>query len=281
MIHFDYYDNVNIILILILVLIILLIARYLVLKRINKEDFEIAKSIIIGNEEIQEDYTRIEQKNNMFLAVLADGLGKNEAGRYSSITSVKTIVREFNDEFNDEKINYFFNKSFNKVNKEILKRVEKDKGGTSLLAAVITIDSLNYALVGDVMLCVFRNNSLSRISRGHSMGEVVKEEYKKGKLEREKALYALKEDKLLYYMGQESLKHIEMNDSSIKINKGDIIVLMSRGIYENIRWVKLEEILSRTRDTLSEKCDEIINIIERNGKRNNGSIILMKSLKNK
>lgn len=69
--------------------------------------------------------------------------------------AVKTISKLFKEEGNKEKITYFFKKAFNKASREIIKRVEKDKGGASVLSVIVYDNLLSYALVGDVMLAIF------------------------------------------------------------------------------------------------------------------------------
>lgn len=277
MLKVNYYENLKLILLLLGILILLLAIRSLLLKKIYRRNLEIAKEVSIGYEEIQEDYVDAINTSNGTVAVLADGLGKNEAGRISSLTAVKTIIKMFIEEGSKEKLTYFFTKAFNKANHEIINRVEKDKGGASVISVIINKNLLSYALVGDAMVAVFRNKELVRLSEGHSISEVAKKEYYNGKLQKKEAIYALKDKKLLYYVGQETFKNIEISEPPIELYKNDIILLMSRGIYEGLRWVEFEEILSNKKAKLNELCTEIIERVENNDKDNcNGSIILMK-----
>ncbi|ALB44441.1 MULTISPECIES: PP2C family protein-serine/threonine phosphatase [Clostridium] len=277
MININDYSNLKFIFLLLAVLILLLIARNFIIRRIYKQELEIANEIFIGNEEIQEDYLEVVNKSNGTMAVLADGLGKNEAGRISSIVAVKTISKLFKEEGNKEKITYFFKKAFNKASREIIKRVEKDKGGASVLSVIIYDNLLSYALVGDVMLAIFRNKELVKLSKGHSISEVAKKEYYNGKIQKDEALYALKEKKLLYYIGQESFRDIEISESPIELQKNDIIILMSRGVYEGLRWIEIERILGNKKANINEICGQIMENVKDNNKNNcNGSIMLMR-----
>lgn len=283
MLNINKYTKIDFIFLLGILLIILLIIRKILLNKINKNNLEVAKKVSIGYEEIQEDYVDVAYAPYGTLAVLADGLGKNEAGRISSIVAAKTITKMFLEEGSKEKIVYFFKKAFNKANHEIIKRVEKDKGGASVLSAVVIDDLLYYALVGDCMLAIFRNKELVKLSEGHAINEVAKREYYKGNLQKSEAVYALKEKKLLYYLGQESFRDIEICDTPIKLHKNDIIVLMSKGIYESLRWIEIEDMLEENNIALDDICEEIIEKIKNNNKFNNcnGSIILMKYFDNK
>jgi serine/threonine protein phosphatase PrpC len=277
MLNFNDYIKLKLIFSLLILLLILLIIKSLLLRIIYKKDLEIAKKISIGYEEIQEDYVDIVSSSSRTLAVLADGLGKNEAGRISSMVAVKIITKMFKEEGSNERAIYFLKKAFNKANHEILKRVEKDKGGASVLSVIIDNNLLNYALVGDVMLAIFRNKELVKITEGHSIGEVAKRQYYNGKIQKKEALYALKEKKLLYHVGQAYFKNIEISEVPIKLYKNDIIVLMSRGVYEGVKWIEFEEILSDKRANLYGLCEDIIGTAKENNQNNcNGSIVLMK-----
>lgn len=277
MLNFNGYTSLDFIVLLAAILIFLFTIRVILLLIINKKDLKIAKEISIGYEEIQEDFVESESTPNGTIVVLADGLGKNEAGRISSIIAVKTIIKMFKEEGSKEKLTYFFKKTFNKVNHEILNRVEKDKGGASVLSVIINDNLLNYALVGDVMLAIFRNNELVRLSKGHSMSEVAKREYYNGNIDKKEALYALKEKKVLFYLGQETFRNIEISEAPIELCKNDIVLLMSRGVYEGLRWIEFEEILSNKKATVNELCTEIMLGVKNNNKNNcNGSIMLIK-----
>ena len=273
MINVDNYTNLKFIFLLLCVLAVLLILRSFLLRKIYKQDLEIAKEISIGYEEIQEDYVEVVNKSGVTLAVLADGLGKNEAGKISSIAAVQTITKLFKEEGSKDKLTYFFKKAFNKANHEIIKRVERDKGGASVLSVIINDNLLSYALVGDVMLAIFRNKELIKLSEGHGISEVAKKEYHNGKIQKEQALYALKEKKILYYVGQEYFKNIEISEAPIELHKNDIVLLMSRGVYESLRWIELEEILGNKKTNIDEMCEKIMDNVKNNC---NGSIILMK-----
>lgn len=265
--------NYKLMMYLILAIVILLIMRKILIYYFNKEDLEIAKQIVIGSEEIQEDHLCVVRRNYGTLAILGDGFGKNGAGRVSSNVAVNFIARIFEREDSTDKIAYFFRKAFMKANYEVKQRIERDAGGTSVTAALIKNNFLHYALVGDVMLAIYRKGELVRISEGHNISEVAKNEYYKGNIKKEEAIYTLKKEKLLHYIGETSLDNIEMSDIPIQLNKGDIVVLMNRGIYESIRWVKLEEVLKDKSKDLDRKCEIIVEELDQ---KRNGSIILMK-----
>ncbi|CAI3656830.1 putative phosphatase, PP2C-like [Clostridium neonatale] len=279
MLFIDEHGVYFMLLALFIVLSMLLILKQILFYFLKKEKLRIFTYSKTGDEEIQEDYFDIAKNKDATLVSMSDGLGKNEAGRISSIASVKTIEKMFLDEYSNEKINYFFYKSFNKVNHEIIKRVEKNKGGTSNLSIIIDKENLYYASLGNVMLALFRKNELIKLNESHCINEVAKREYYKGKIERIEALQVLNNKKILYYLGQENFGNSKIEMENIKLEKNDLILIMSKGIYENIRWVNLENILSENKKHLDIALNEIILETEENkhGRINkNGSIVIMK-----
>lgn len=254
-------------------IIILLIIRRILTDKLTSEDLEISIRSVLGREEIQEDYMNIIKRPYGTLAILADGFGKNEAGKTASKVAVNFITEMFIKENSSNKIAYFFKKALMKANHEVIERIERDAGGTSVTVAFIKDNYLHYALVGNVMLAIFRGRELVKLSEGHNIDEIAKKAYVEGKVVKEDALYTMEREKLIYYLGKEPLSEIEISEVPIRLHKNDVVVLMNKGIYENIRWIEIEDVLEDRTLDLESKSDLIIN---RLNLRQNGSIILMK-----
>lgn len=272
------YDYLKLICCLFFAIIILLLIRRILIDKITSEDIEISTKSVLGREEIQEDCMNIIERPYGTLAVLADGFGKNEAGKVASKVAVNFITETFIKENSSSKIAYFFKKALMKANHEVIERIERDAGGASVTLAFIKDNYLHYALVGNVMLAVFRRGELVRLSEGHNIYEIAEKAYVEGKIIKEDAIYTLNGERLIYYLGRESLKEIEISEVPIELRKNDIVILMNKGIYENIRWIEIEDILGDRNLDLESKSDLIIN---RLNLRQNGSIILMKYCSNK
>ena len=110
MLFIDEHGVYFMLLALFIVLSMLLILKQILFYFLKKEKLRIFTYSKTGDEEIQEDYFDIAKNKDATLVSMSDGLGKNEAGRISSIASVKTIEKMFLDEYSNEKINYFFYK---------------------------------------------------------------------------------------------------------------------------------------------------------------------------
>ncbi|SNS15172.1 Serine/threonine protein phosphatase PrpC [Anaerovirgula multivorans] len=238
---------------------------------------EIGAATFIGNRELQEDAMDIASFKKGTLTVLADGIGKRRAGQLSGRLVVKIFVDLFTANHSIDNINYFFKRAFNISNREILKSLEDHQGGASVVCGIIVDDLLHYALVGNTMIAVFRNNELIPLSEGHTVNILAQKGFYQGKISRQDALWALKEKRLFNYVGQDGFQDIEIYDVPVKLKHGDIILLMSDGIHSYLPWNQLEDVLKKDLT-----CDEMATTIIKKLKeasiaeKDNASIILMR-----
>lgn len=265
-----------------LLLIYLLILVFAVLRfwKVEKgkvmRRFRTGKAMTIGTRQVQEDDYGICQSREGFLAVLADGMGKNYGGRVSSRIAVDVLKEQFTEYRSVENPAYFFRKSFHRINREILNQFDDGRGGASVGAVMIKDNFLYYAVAGNVKLAVYRKDSLIPLSSGHTIDMLVENRFMKGAITREAALQMLENKRLYNYLGQDGFKEIEFFDTPVRLKEKDIVVLMSDGLYEGIEWKSVEEILAGKKKCQQKAYDivEAINADSRKEK-DNASIVLI------
>jgi len=159
------------------------------------------------------------------------------------------LFRDYNAFDNPQ---YYFRKSFHTANRAILRELgDEGYGAASVGAAMIQDSWLFYAVVGNVKLCVYRGGDLVPVSAGHTLDVLAEESFRTGRLSREDALVMLENHRLYNYLGQDGFQDVEIFDRPIKLQQGDIIVLMSDGLYELIPWKEIEEVLASGQDCQS------------------------------
>ena len=87
--------------------------------------FRTGRAMTIGDRQVQEDSYGICQSADAFLAVLADGMGRQYGGRVSSRAAVDTMKDMFRQYRRSEAPAYFFRRAFHQMNRAILERLEK------------------------------------------------------------------------------------------------------------------------------------------------------------
>ena len=257
-------------------LLLILIRIKIHINRKVKEKYEVGASMTIGDREIQEDNYNFIESDNGFLAVLADGMGKKFGGKISSQIAVNTFIELF-EQFNAfDNPNYFFQKAFNLANKEILKNLDDDRCGACVASILIRDDMLFYSLVGNIKIAVFRNGDLIPVSTGHTINMLAQDKYKTGKITKQSAISLLEEKRLYNYVGQDGFKNIEFFDEPISLKYGDIVALISDGVYEFLNWKEIEREISN-RANIQKTAFNIIEKINISQKENkdNASIMLI------
>ncbi|MFR4440218.1 MAG: PP2C family protein-serine/threonine phosphatase [Hungatella sp.] len=267
--------------------IVLLIACILVLEAIKamsgssrmqaKKYVDIGKSMTIGSREVQEDQVAAMETAAGTMAVLADGAGQAYGGRIASKIAVETCIDIFKDynAFNNPQ--YYFRKAYNCANKEILKALGDERRGSASVGCVLICQGfLYYALVGNVKICVYREGNLVPLSSGHTVAVLAEQKFREGTISREAALTLLENQRLYNYLGQDGFRDIEFFDTPVRMKRGDIVVLMSDGIYDLLDFKEVEGILGNA-DGCQKKAFDIIELVNQNNSelKDNASIVLL------
>lgn len=242
-----------------------------------KKYVDIGKSMTIGNREVQEDQVAAMETGAGTMAVLADGAGQAYGGRIASKIAVDTCVDIFKDynAFNNPQ--YYFRKAYNCANKEILKALGDERRGSASVGCVLICQGfLYYALVGNVKICVYREGNLVPVSSGHTVAVLAERKFHEGTISREDALMLLENQRLYNYLGQDGFRDIEFFDAPIRLKRGDIVVLMSDGVYDLLSFKEVERILENA-DGCQKKAYDIIELINQNSSesKDNAGIVLL------
>lgn len=238
---------------------------------------DVGTCMTIGSREVQEDRLDYMSTDAGMLAVLADGAGKPYGGRIAAKAAVDTFMDIFRDynAFNNPQ--YYFRKAFHCANREILKAVgDESRGSASAGCVLIRREYLYYALVGNVKIGVFREGTLVPVSSGHTVAVLAEQKFREGKISRQDTLTLLENQRLYNYLGRDDFRDIEFFDAPIRLLKGDIVVLMSDGVYELLGTKEIEEVL-REKGNCRQKALQMIEKVNRNTGENkdNASVILV------
>ncbi len=238
--------------------------------------FKVGKAMTIGDRQVQEDDYGVCQSTDGFMAVLADGMGKNYGGKVSSRIAVDTMKELFRLYRSSENPAYFFRKSYHRVNTEILKQLDDGRGGASVGTVLIKDNYLYYAVAGNVKIAVYRGGNLVPVSSGHTIDVLAGDKFVEGTITREEALKLLDNTRMYNYVGQDGFREIEFFDTPIRLRDRDIVVLMSDGLYEGMDWKTIEELLSGRRKC-QQKAYEVIEQINAGSRKekDNASIVLV------
>lgn len=230
-----------------------------------------------GNKEIMADCAYVEQSSAGIMAVLADGIGKENTGKICAQIATDTILDFFQPYKVLNEPNYLFRTSFLEANSRIQRTIGERRGGASAGAVFSNGKNLYYAVAGNIRIALFRNRELIPLNYGQTLGTLAKEAYKEGLLSRQETIWSMEDTKIWNYLGKDGFHEMEICDPPVSLHPGDVILMVTQGIYEELSWAELEEILLKDM-TIREKADVMVMETEKKSsqQKENGSILLFR-----
>ncbi len=219
------------------------------------------------------------------LVVLADGMGGYNAGEVASEMAVETVLSVFKDRYKkldkDENEGEYSNESMllkqsiEEANSIIFKSsqsVAEHKGmGTTLVSALFYDNKVSIAHVGDSRLYRLRNSQLQVITADHSL---IQELITKGFYTPEEARNSLHKNLVTRALGVGSNVLVDINEDVAFVN--DIFILCSDGLNDMIQDIDIEITLNKYPTDLEKAVDNLIQLANDNGGKDNVSVIAVR-----
>ncbi len=215
------------------------------------------------------------------LLLLGDGIGGHAAGDVAS----EAVVESFRDAFinsggmgSRRRLLH----SLHAANSSLAERVRAEprlKGmGTTLTAAVVDGDSLQWVSVGDSPLWLLRDGGMRRLNENHSMAAVLDRRAAKGEIPAEDAARSPERSKLLEAVLGEEFELIDAPAEAIPLQPADIVVLASDGV-ETCSCGELCDIAaSRALSSADSIVNAILQTVETHARpaQDNATVIVLK-----
>ncbi len=244
----------------------------------NKRPVETGWSMgqTLGNKEIQADYAQVFQNEAGITAVVADGIGKENTGKVAAQVAVDTVLDAFEPYSVLQNPEYLFQTSFMEAHRRIQQTIGERRGGASMGMVFVNRTHLYYALVGNIRIAILRNKELIPISKGQTIDALVRDAFQDGMISKNETIWSQTETQIWNYLGKDGFHEIEISKIPVSLQAGDLVVMLSQGIYEELSWAETEEILLMELP-LKEKVDLIIAETEKKETqdKDNGSVLLL------
>ena len=229
-------------------IVVLFIYRYRLLRKQPGEPEQqrgnpIGRAMTIGSREIQADYLGSILGAAGTLLVLADGIGSGLGSKLAARTAVDTALELYKDYRTFDKPEYYFRRVFNTANHRILSLMGERQGETAAAAALIQSNRLYYALAGNVRIAVYRRGDLIPVSEGQTLNVYARHCYEEGRISKDLAVSLLNQERIYNLLGQEIFDEVESNRQPVDLAYGDIVVLMTDGVFHALTWRHLESTL--------------------------------------
>lgn len=225
--------------------------------------------------EMNQDYmftseTAVGKLPNLF--IVADGMGGHKAGEYASRFTVDTMVDIIKNANTKEPV-AAIGQAIKEANRLLLKEAKTDESkagmGTTVVAAVLMDKTLYAANVGDSRLYVLNQDTITQITRDHSL---VEEMVRLGEMD--KADAKDHPDKNIITRAVGVAPELEIDFFETEVNDGDIILLCTDGLTNMIEDEDIRRIILSQRDIV-ERTEKLIETANQNGGRDNITVVLL------
>lgn len=230
--------------------------------------------------QLNEDHIGFDQE--LGIAVLADGMGGHQSGEIASHMAVESVLDTLRKLVNPtssgsitgSQLLEHVSNTISYSNTEIFEAaesLEEHKGmGTTLVAALIQDEQIYAGHVGDSRLYLYRDSTLKRITKDHSL---VQDLIDRGFYTEEEARKANVGHIVTRALGTKEDVEVDTVQHDLKPN--DVFLLCSDGLSDMVDDWRIEEILNEREDDLESTAQLLIDTANRNGGKDNVSVILM------
>lgn len=240
-------------------------------------DYGIAQTT--GNRQIQADRAELYKSSAGILAVLADGIGKENTGQVCGQIGMDTVLDAFESYRELHNPEYFFRTAFGEAHLRIQRTIGERYGGACLAAVFVSGKVLHYALAGDIRIALWRNQELIPLSKGHTLDVLAMHAYEEGRLSKREAVWSMEEKRCWNYLGMDGFHEIELPERPVRLRAKDRIVMVSKGIWQELSWAELEDILAAGESCFKQAAQAVREAEKKPGEdKENGSIVLFSVL---
>ena len=203
----------------------------------NNQVLEMSLMSVLGDREDQQDSYGYRLGDKESIVVLGDGMGGYEGGRRASDTVVNMVLKAFDEKDEDITPPEFIREALIKANEQVCEisddRGERIKCGSTAVVILIKENELYWGSVGDSRAYLYRNGEFAQFTLDHNYFTVLCEQRNAGVISEDEFLMkSLDAEALISYVGIGDLKLIDYNDRAFLLEKDDVIVIMSDGLYK-------------------------------------------------
>lgn len=250
---------------------------FVIIERMRKKDKRKSRMILAGISEIGE---RADQQDSMWFsgisgeaqelltaeradgesafAVIADGMGGLSDGAEISGLITRGMESAYAKKEREKEAVPFLQQSLWHVNETVNQYLlGKEPGGSTVIAAYIEDRKLYYCSVGDSRIYLWHKKQLCRLNVEHNYGNELDGLARKGVITELEAKGNPRRAALTCYIGKGVLDQVDGNEIPIGLEKGDVVLLLTDGVFRTVSDAELARCAGR------ERAEDIVRAIAR------------------
>lgn len=232
--------------------------------------------------EYNQDHIGFDQE--LGIAVLADGMGGHKAGEVAACMAVKfvleklqkLVLQETSVSITSSQLLEFVSNTISSSNAEIYRAQEDELAyrgmGTTIVATMVVGSQLYVGHVGDSRLYLYRNRTVKRLTKDHSL---VQDLIDRGFYTEREARGANVGHVVTRAMGTRS--DVDVDTAQESLLPYDLLLLCSDGLTDMVSDWQIAETIDENITDLDLAAKKLIEIANQNGGKDNISVVLMQT----
>ncbi len=232
--------------------------------------------------EYNQDYIGFDQE--LGIAVLADGMGGHKAGEVASQMTVKFVLeklqkfalQETSVSITGSQLLEFVSNTISSSNEEIFRAQEAEEAykgmGTTIVVTMVVGSQVYFGHVGDSRLYLYRNRIVKRLTKDHSL---VQDLIDRGFYTEREAQGANVGNVVTRAMG--TRLEVDVDTAEEALQPYDLLLLCSDGLTDMVSDWQIAETIDENITDLDMAAEKLIALANRNGGKDNISVILMQT----
>ena len=217
-------------------------------------------------------------RNEHSLLLVADGMGGHVGGAAASGLLRRIFVEAYPRASGSiiDRLQGCLQSANTAMADVIAQKPELDSMGSTLVAAVVSSEGLNWISVGDSPLWLFRKGALERLNADHSMAPVLADLVATGRMTEEEAARDPSRHSLRAAVMGDNLHLVDVSPQPVPVEKGDRLLLASDGLM-TLGDREIAGILEETQDaSLEDSAAALIQAVKAAGnpRQDNTTLLL-------
>lgn len=229
------------------------------------------KSDVGNRRTLNEDFVKYFEDDNISIFAIADGMGGHNAGEVASEVALETIITYLKENNEKDKV-AALKEAVRRANYKIYKMSILNDNysgmGTTITVAYVVDGKILIANVGDSRCYTFYKNTLTKITKDHSL---VQELLDNGSISEEEAINHPNKNIITRAIGTKP--SVEVDIYELNIDDVETVLLCTDGLTNEVSEQEICDIINNDKTNC---CEELINLSKERGGRDNISVIIFK-----
>ena len=244
------------------------------------EETEVSSYMSVGTRKNQQDAVRFEQSGSYTACVVCDGMGGLSGGERASAIAAQGMVQHLLENGQSTDIPTEMGRAALRLNEKIkdLRDCENRKieAGTTLTAVFIRNSELYWCGIGDSHIYLYREGILRQLNIDHNFGVQLDQMVQEGSITAEEALRHPQRAALTSYLGIQELTLISGNRTPFPLQKDDVLLQCTDGLYRCLSDDSICQLLTATEDLKQASKLLVETALTLPGAHDNTSVLLTK-----